>query len=374
MISISILVNEKANIQTALSEVSRLYREGCDGGTFGRGMGTFRITDESNPKEVWLVYVDWDTSGEDICADDMLPKEVCVPKTVDEEDIADWLSNEYGFCVNGYSILAQGKEIDEDAEEEIGEEIPKRDQHRIISTAFGEVCVKPSNDCSNECEVYIGDNYDDSIEFYFSNINTMLESVADIDVPFGEYLSAGYYSPSEKEFQVGGEDFTNCFIQGSDEPKNDCLAIDSAREKTNTIIGFDHISQSRETLNRETHQAVYKFLCNCKKYEHYFSKHFGDGVFDMQPTDEMGEVVPNGAYITIMRWEPSIGEYQSYQLIAIRWNEDKGLEVLAERIAAPMEYDEVRSSEDWEIFYEDYSPDSILTIAAAICDMLRDED
>lgn len=155
MISISILVNEKANIQTALSEVSRLYQEGCDGGTFGRGMGTFRITDESNPKEVWLVHVDWDTSGEDICTDDMLPKEVCVPKTVDEEDIADWLFNEYGFCVNGYSILAQGKEIDEPEEEETPED---DNRHHIMDTKWGEVYIKPLG--KDACEVYIGDNYD----------------------------------------------------------------------------------------------------------------------------------------------------------------------------------------------------------------------
>lgn len=222
------------------------------------------------------------------------------------------------------------------------------------------------------------DKDDDSIEFYFSNINTMLESVADIDVPFGEYLSAGYYSPSEKEFQVGGEDFTivefRCFIQGSDEPTNDCLAIDSAREKTNTIMGLGHIKESRATLNREAYQAVRSFLRNCRAYEHYFSKHFGDGVFDMQPTDEMGEVNIDGSYTNIMRWNPSSGEYESYQLIAIRWNEDKGLEVLAEYIAAPMEYDEVRNSDDWEIFSENYSADSILMIVEAVYDMLRNED
>lgn len=52
------------------------------------------------------------------------------------------------------------------------------------------------------------DKDDDKICFYFSGIDALVETIANIDVPFGEYLSAKHFSPQEKEFQVGGEDFT----------------------------------------------------------------------------------------------------------------------------------------------------------------------
>lgn len=53
-----------------------------------------------------------------------------------------------------------------------------------------------------------GDKNDDKVSFAFHTIDALTDTIADIDTPFGEYLSAGYYSPQEKEFQVGSEDFT----------------------------------------------------------------------------------------------------------------------------------------------------------------------
>jgi hypothetical protein len=51
-----------------------------------------------------IVYVDWETDGTPI--DDIgLPIEVNVPNNIEEEDIADWLSDEYGFLVNSFTFL-----------------------------------------------------------------------------------------------------------------------------------------------------------------------------------------------------------------------------------------------------------------------------
>lgn len=43
----------------------------------------------------------WDTDGEDI---DNLPEEVNIPDDIDEDDIADYLSDEYGWCVESFNI------------------------------------------------------------------------------------------------------------------------------------------------------------------------------------------------------------------------------------------------------------------------------
>lgn len=53
-----------------------------------------------------LVKVDWDTS--DDCSDYEgenveLPNLVEVPVSVPEDEIADWLSDQFGYCVNGFS-------------------------------------------------------------------------------------------------------------------------------------------------------------------------------------------------------------------------------------------------------------------------------
>ena len=47
------------------------------------------------------IHVDWDTDGYTLeeCG---LPSIVEVPSDIEEEDISDWLSDEYGFCVNSW--------------------------------------------------------------------------------------------------------------------------------------------------------------------------------------------------------------------------------------------------------------------------------
>lgn len=49
----------------------------------------------------YTVYVEWDTDGEEV---DDLSSEVEIPYDVDEDDIADWLSDEYGYCVESFSV------------------------------------------------------------------------------------------------------------------------------------------------------------------------------------------------------------------------------------------------------------------------------
>ena len=46
------------------------------------------------------VKVEWDLDGEEL---DGLPSIVNIPDNVGEEFISDWLSDEYGFCHNGWS-------------------------------------------------------------------------------------------------------------------------------------------------------------------------------------------------------------------------------------------------------------------------------
>ena len=48
-----------------------------------------------------MVYVEWDTDGEEV---DDLPSEVEIPYDVEEDDIADWLSDEFGYCVESFSV------------------------------------------------------------------------------------------------------------------------------------------------------------------------------------------------------------------------------------------------------------------------------
>ena len=50
------------------------------------------------------VKVDWDDDQE-IYGESGLPTEVQVPADLDDEDVADWLSEKYGFCVNSWEEL-----------------------------------------------------------------------------------------------------------------------------------------------------------------------------------------------------------------------------------------------------------------------------
>lgn len=55
---------------------------------------------EVAPK-ISVVDIEWDTDGEDIKD---LPERVEVPIIINDDEIADFLSDEYGYCVFGFNI------------------------------------------------------------------------------------------------------------------------------------------------------------------------------------------------------------------------------------------------------------------------------
>lgn len=48
--------------------------------------------------------IKWDTDGECVAG---LPGEACVPDDIDENEVADYLSDKYGFCVESFSFSEQ---------------------------------------------------------------------------------------------------------------------------------------------------------------------------------------------------------------------------------------------------------------------------
>ncbi len=53
-------------------------------------------------KEDRIIKVDWDTDGEDP-KELNLPEEVLVPGFVPDEDVSDYCSDIYGFCINSWT-------------------------------------------------------------------------------------------------------------------------------------------------------------------------------------------------------------------------------------------------------------------------------
>lgn len=53
-------------------------------------------------KETRTVRIEWDTDGVDPESLD-LPKEIDIPLCIDKDEIADMLSDEYGYCINSLS-------------------------------------------------------------------------------------------------------------------------------------------------------------------------------------------------------------------------------------------------------------------------------
>jgi len=47
------------------------------------------------------VSVKWETDGAQVD----LPEEVDIPEGIEEDEIADWLSDEYGWLVNSFLII-----------------------------------------------------------------------------------------------------------------------------------------------------------------------------------------------------------------------------------------------------------------------------
>ena len=58
-----------------------------------------------NEVRIYITNIDWDIDGEN--KDELgLPDMVEVPVDMDKDEIADMLSDYYGFCVNSFSIEA----------------------------------------------------------------------------------------------------------------------------------------------------------------------------------------------------------------------------------------------------------------------------
>ena len=50
------------------------------------------------------INIKWDTDG-DMEVLNELPTEVTIPENTEEEDICDYLSDEYGYCVFGFDVV-----------------------------------------------------------------------------------------------------------------------------------------------------------------------------------------------------------------------------------------------------------------------------
>jgi hypothetical protein len=47
--------------------------------------------------------IKWDTDGENV----ELPTEVEIPNDIEDDEIADYLSDEYGWCIESFNIKAK---------------------------------------------------------------------------------------------------------------------------------------------------------------------------------------------------------------------------------------------------------------------------
>jgi len=54
--------------------------------------------------KAYAVDIDWDTDGEEVTD---LPTRVEIPYFVEVDEIADFLSDEYGYCVFGFNIVQE---------------------------------------------------------------------------------------------------------------------------------------------------------------------------------------------------------------------------------------------------------------------------
>lgn len=81
-------------------EVSRKKTYISFGARFEIGTDHNGIRKENKMKAKRVFDIMWDTDGEDI----NLPKEIILSKDIDNDDIADYLSDEYGFCIFSFKL------------------------------------------------------------------------------------------------------------------------------------------------------------------------------------------------------------------------------------------------------------------------------
>lgn len=91
----------------ALQEIMNQLEDGYSCGHLNGADGSWSCTGEEDDEEDYrLVYVNWDVSDSEFetFVDECTPRKVYVPMSVEEDDIADWLSDEYGYCVESFEI------------------------------------------------------------------------------------------------------------------------------------------------------------------------------------------------------------------------------------------------------------------------------
>ena len=93
-------------LQEIISQLEGGYYCGYTGGEIDGTWSCTEDTEEEEEEDCRLVYVNWDVSDSEFetFTDEGVPREVYVPMSVEEDDIADWLSDEYGYCVESFTI------------------------------------------------------------------------------------------------------------------------------------------------------------------------------------------------------------------------------------------------------------------------------
>ena len=112
------LISDDEHYIPAHSPYGGLYCKTCykeeaeedDFQRYNRGQGQIDYGAESDDylegveKGIPIADIDWETDGED--SEEMgLPSSVRVPSDLEEDEIADYLSDEYGFLVNGFVVM-----------------------------------------------------------------------------------------------------------------------------------------------------------------------------------------------------------------------------------------------------------------------------
>lgn len=91
----------------ALQEIMKQLEEGYSCGYLNGAEGSWSCSGEDDEEDERLIYVIWDVSDSEFetFTDECVPHRVYVPMSIDEDDIADYLSDKYGYCVESFEIL-----------------------------------------------------------------------------------------------------------------------------------------------------------------------------------------------------------------------------------------------------------------------------
>ena len=122
----------------ALDRFENRYMNGGNGATF-------------NESVRYATNIDWETDG-DNKAKKELPKKVEIPQDVTEDNVADWLSDKYGWLVNSVSITEsandryQVRELDgPGAKFGVYDTKQKKSEERVIMKQGNVTCLKKDN-------------------------------------------------------------------------------------------------------------------------------------------------------------------------------------------------------------------------------------